>query len=456
MLDLEGGPATGLPSLDLKSAPPKVAHTAPGLDLDAAKLPPLPGAGGAPRPSRPKAKRPSDPRRKRAKGNPKQGGATAADGGVGFDPLDDAFSNLGGGGPALELDAATPKKRKRRSTGGARASGDGGDTPAPDPDRALDKLAAYPAPPQGAVQAAPYFARVLLRRRAIDEEIARLDFARRRAETQADEALTALGEALFAKRDDPDMARLAESCAEIANVQDTMGSLDANAASQKQTSQGAMSAADTEAARIEAELAPLRRRETKLQAQLEALTSKAKRAEAARKRTEQQLKQLNARDPQNKDRIKALQAELGAHFQDHRMLTEHVEPLEGELGRMRREVARRLGTLAALREEQRNANAALRRIEDSHRSASGSARTALQQAMANLGGEALDLDLAALAGETATAAEQARQRAQDRQAEQDRHRLARDRYDHDAFARGRGVVFGALALLVVLVVVAAL
>jgi hypothetical protein len=138
------------------------------------------------------------------------------------------------------------------------------------------------------------------------------------------------------------------------------------------------------------------------------------------------------------------------------MLTEHVEPLEGELGRMRREVARRLGTLAALREEQRNANAALRRIEDSHRSASGSARTALQQAMANLGGEALDLDLAALAGETATAAEQARQRAQDRQAEQDRHRLARDRYDHDAFARGRGVVFGALALLVVLVVVAAL
>jgi hypothetical protein len=152
--------------------------------------------------------------------------------------LDGRFSDAMAQGPALEMASLQPKRAEETPVRAAPAvpalSPEVPRSPAPPRARRVQDLARYGQAPPRLLGAIPYFLRVYSRRRVLEDQLSALTQQRKRLELASDDGLIQLGQALYGKRNDP---QLRPVTAQLRLVSETVQEVGARAAAVKRTEQ---------------------------------------------------------------------------------------------------------------------------------------------------------------------------------------------------------------------------
>jgi chromosome segregation ATPase len=307
----------------------------------------------------------------------------------------------------------------------------------------VDELAGFGARPRRHFETVPYFVRVLLRKRALELELQGLTAHRKRLDTQTEEALCALGEALYGLHTDARLKPLAQQLRVVAETKKQVGVKEAASLQANDEHGRELQKLQQDVRKVEADAVPLRNREADMQARADKLKAHIKRKEAAARKAEEDIKALRASpDVTAIERIRALEAERDAHVGEVQSRNVQLLPVHEDLGALRREIAKLMETLTALHAEERKYTQAMDREQERHRVSTGGARNALKDVLRALAAAAQQAKLAALAPALATAATDAEARAKTKRNVEETFRAAVQSYDHEAYTRGMYILVG--------------
>jgi hypothetical protein len=287
------------------------------------------------------------------------------------------------------------------------------------------------------------------------EQLAALSAQRKRADDAAGEELAKVGEALYALRDDPQLADLSRQVAAVKEAEARAGKVEAESQKRKQELQRTLAKLDRDLGRREKHVAPRRAREAELAASLEEMRARARKLDAQRKKLEAELETVRAKGG-NPERFGALQNERDARHGELQTLGIEMRPLEDDLAKVQREVAKHTKAIAALQEEKQAATTLLQRAEQAHRVSFGTAKGVRLAALLSLANAAIKIGLGELVPDCEKAADDAAEQAEEKRALEEIHRAAVDSYDHKAFSQGLTILLGgsvALFLLLAVIVV---
>jgi chromosome segregation ATPase len=355
---------------------------------------------------------------------------------------DDPFNAAFGGArtaPATALDLDVEEEAPRSS-------------PLPDPEpsseekraRAIRELAQYGPAPRKWFEEPMYWFRVLNRRRVLAEELLALSAQRKRTDDEAQEGLSALGDALDTLRDDPRLASLARLFHAVEEAEYAVGSAAAAGERQRGDVTSELARLTKELQRAEQQAAPLREREAQLGKRVEELRARASAADARRRKAEAELEAMRSgRVQAPAERWGAVSAEHEARLSECQTLGVELRPLEDDLGNLRRELSARMRKITSLNHEKRSKAGALERAQQNSRVSVGSARGAYQQSLLALANAALKAGLHELVPEQAALVSQAAERAEKKRQQEELHRAATYSYDAGAYQRGFTMLLGA-------------
>lgn len=471
-LDLEGDGLAGLPSLEKLAVPSRArartsatsttlgggrgggATVAATLDGD-----PL-GLLGNPAPARPKAPPRSEELSATGKRKAQRARAETKDGlpdsvpdqsalyGRGMVLDEDPFNTAFGSGqqaPALELDADERNDLPEEEVDLATRAPQ--ETPEQARRRELEEVAQYGPRPPNILGAPVYWIKVMLRRRALDQELLTVAAQRKRAEDAATEALVALGEALYAHRDDERLAKLRKLIVAIGEADGQLGHVDAAGQKRKQSTTSELSRLERDLARLEKQAEPVREREAALAAELAEIDGRRQHAEMLRKKAESELDALARKgaavDP---ELLAALKAERDVRHGDVQTIGVEMRPVQDDLGLVRKDLGKILRQIAVVQSEKQTNITVMDRAASHDRVSRGHAQSARQQALLALANAAAKHKLLALVPEQGASARDARARADEKKALEELHRAAAGSYDHDAYQRGMIILLGGSGL----------
>ena len=399
------------------------------------------------------------------------GGATLGDG------LDDPLS---ASGPALELAIPEPRAKPpvRRSPLGP--SGRPGSAPAlrsrPAPSRPVPSrpvpsrsVPSRPAPPEmpelpadgipevevlaaadyglapkGLFASVPYVLHVFNRRRDIQQALRDGARVRDEAARGARRALVALGGDLSGRENELGAGSLA---AELEAVRRCSAATEESTALREQARkelEGRMGSLGSRLEVARAEVGPLRDRETKLLTQLKVREADLSRATARLKRVEIELRNLRSAPEPDEPRMELHEADRVARTTEVEAAKAPVLELTEALAPVRRELAAKLGRVNEIDAERRQLEATVHRTENVHGSSMGQANAQLEEALLNLGEQAMAQQLG-----PGPVFEAARAALEALNARERRHALlsrALGAYDKPAVQRGAAILGGAALL----------
>jgi hypothetical protein len=321
--------------------------------------------------------------------------------------------------------------------------------------RTIREIAQYGAPPEKLYGAPAYWVRIVLRKRVLMEQLAALSAQRKRADDAANEALAKLGEALYALREDAQLADLSRQIAAVKDAEARAGEVEAESQKRKQELQRTLAKLDRDLGRREKHVAPLRIKESELTAKIDELKARARKLDAQRKKLETELEAVRAKGG-NPERFGALQTERDARHGELQNLGIEMRPLEDDLAALQRDIAKHTRAIGALQEQRQAANTQLQRAEQTHRVSFGTAKGVRLQALLSLANAGIKIGLGELVPDCEKAADDAAEQAEEKRALEEIHRAAVDSYDHKAFSQGLTILLGgsvALFLLLAVLVV---
>lgn len=397
---------------------------------------------------------------------------TARFGPGGAGPLDDSFDDSLGGLPGLDF--GPPETMPLPDMGGGVVGGVMDDPLAPPielapvelprvevasvvpskspgpreiTDAEVLRLADFGLPPEGFFGAIPYALNVFQRKRVL--AAARAAVARRRsgAQKRAAAELAVLGQALLDQQAEVDLSALRSFIEAAERTGAKAAESNADQARAEASATEGRAAITDELGAAQAEVDPFRDQETKLRSQLEVRGHDLKRAQAQLKRVE--IQRRNA--PGGGDEL--LDADFEARQAEVSLLEGKVKELQTELGRVRRELATRLGRVAAIEEDRRKAEAGFVGSTGLHKGSARTARDEGEMALAELAEEALRQQLAGGAGESAAKGEKALLDRDERLRDEKLHDRALAAFDNSTYLRGWGLIGTAALLIVVALIV---
>jgi hypothetical protein len=367
------------------------------------------------------------------------------------DPLNNQFGSNGGNAAALELEHVDENDDIAPS-----APPEPVETSEQQRARQIKELAGYGVAPTSVVAEPSYWVRVMLRKRALETELLALAAQRKRADDGTNEALTVMGQALRALGDDERLAKLRKLLAAVAEADTRIGAAEAQGAKKKQGVHQELARLDRDLAKLEQKASPLRGREAKLLEELEQIDGSLKRADLLRKKAEAELEALQRKGGGDVETWGALKAERDARHGEVQSLGIQMRPLQDDLAVLRKELAQQMRAIEVVQSEKQGASTSLERAQQSHRMATGSARGALQQALASLANAAFKAGLDTLVADEAAAVVEARERAQEKRTNEELMRAAATSYDHAAYSRGMMILCGGTGLFFLALVIAIL
>ncbi len=366
---------------------------------------------------------------------------------TGLTSLDDALAVPGSqAGPALDLVSMPPPRAQAPADAVVRPA-------AAERNRAqqAQELSGYGATPTKLFQTIPYFVRVMLRKRELDAELASLTLHRKRLDTQADDAMCALAELFYAQRQDPRLKSLNQQLRVVAQSTTQVGAQEAAGARVADQHKRDLDVLLADLQKVESEAVPLRKRESAAQQRADGCKAQIKRNEGLMHKLEAEIKELrSSTDVIAIDRITALQAECEAHQGEIQTLNVQLLPLQDDLGTLRRELAKHMGTVSALHEEQRKLTGVMEREVERHRVSAGGARAAHREALRSLASSALRAKLGGMFPEQAKTALEAEERAAKKRQAEDVQRAAVESYDPAKYKQGMLLLVGGTAAVFVL------
>jgi hypothetical protein len=360
------------------------------------------------------------------------------------DPFNQAFG-AGGSNAALELEHERERvSPEPEETTDAEPVPVVEETPVEVRERRIGEIAAYGAAPARVTGYPLYCVRVLLRKRVVAEELAALSIQRRRADDAASEALAKLGEALYSQRQDPDLAPLAKLFAAVSAAEHQVGHVEAQGQKRKSETDQELERLDQMLETLDRKAAPLRQRETEIDADLTQRKAEVRRADMLLRKAEAELEALlRSKAAADGERVAAMHAERDARHGELQTLGIELRPVEDELGTVRRQLAQLLRTAASLQEEKQMTVVAHDRATQNHRVSSGSARGARAQALVSLATAALKQGFQELAPEQTQGVDESTERAERKRQQEELHRAALNSYDHKAYSQGLTALLGA-------------
>jgi chromosome segregation ATPase len=291
---------------------------------------------------------------------------------------------------------------------------------------------------------------VMLRKRVLEQELVSVSTARKRLDAQADDALCALGAAMYGQRNDQRLKPLIQQLRVVAETIEQVGAKEAAGQQANDQHRQELARLTRELAKVDFEASPLRRREAELQAKVDALKVQIKRREAQVRKVDGELEKLRAsKEFSAGDQIAVLEAEREARLGELQSCNVQLVPLQEDLGALRRELAKHMGTITALREEETAVTRAMDREQERHRISTGGARSAQREALRSLATGAQRAKIAALAAPENEAAIEAAERARKKLEAEELQRAATNSYDDDGYKRGMYILVGGTALVFV-------
>ena len=360
------------------------------------------------------------------------GAAPAATGGLGYQPLD-----AGG----MDPEAPVPEVGDEPASEAAPAP-----TAAELRARRIAELAGYGPEPSNLVRTIPYAVRVMLRKRELDVKLEGLAAVCKRADAAAEAALMRVGEALFALRDDPRTEAIAARARRVEQALRLSQDVEAAAQGDLQGAQQALAAIAPQLAQLEGEVAELRRDEATVRAKFDALSARARQADALHAQAVQAIQALQAKPPVDRARLAALASEREARNAERRYMEVQISPTETELGEARRELAARVQVLQELQAQRAAIEEAAGRTLASREASLAAAHSMQRTALVGLARAAMMADIVGLAGEAADAADDALAHAHALRDEEDVYKRARDEFDEDAYTKGLTILVGGSVL----------
>jgi hypothetical protein len=316
--------------------------------------------------------------------------------------------------------------------------------------RAMKELSGYGDEPKGLIQCVPYFIRVMLRKRVLEDELAGLVTQRKRLDAQADDALCAFAEAIYERRNDERCKNLNQQFRVVAEAREQVGAKEAAGQQANAQHKQEMGRLTRELAKIELLVQPLRKRETELQAREDALRAQIKRREGLVKKAQGELQKIReSKELSAGDRIAVLEADIEAANGEIQSCNVQLLPLQEDLGVLRRDIAKHMGTIAALREEEAGVTRAMDREQERHRVSTGGAKSAYREALRSLATAAQRGKVAELCAAQHKAVVDATERARKKLEAEELQRAANNGYDVAAYKRGMFLIVGTTTLLFV-------
>jgi hypothetical protein len=318
----------------------------------------------------------------------------------------------------------------------------------------VEGVAGYGPPPEHLLAAAVYALAVWNRRGALRE--ARGGAARRlrKAASEAERAIGAFGRSIVEAGDPALAGALGDAYREAARALAEAEAADHRGAAALASVQQEQARADDEVAAAEAEVGPFRDQETKLAAQLEVAEHDLRRTQARLARAEIELRNLNATGGGPAERAAMLEADVEARRAEATVLEGRVAERSRELGRVRRELALRVGRVAAAEEARRTAGKQAKKASSVHEAAQTAVERGRDAALFALGREALWRGVGGgLEGAEAAAGAEREWAARAREVAL--HDAALDGWDRGGFLKGASVLGAGLAIGLVTALVAA-
>jgi hypothetical protein len=365
--------------------------------------------------------------------------------------LDDRFSDQLQAGPSLEVASLSPHAQPRQERPSpqppphVRREAPRRDSPKPVPRESpaelrakrIRDLARYPAVPEKWIGAVAYFWRVYSRRRELESQVQKLTQQRKRLDLANDDALFALGQALYAKRDEPELQPLA---AQLRVVGESAQEVGARTAAAKRTEAGLsqeIAGLEQELAAAQAAAEPVQAREATLSKTLDLHLQQIKRREMLIRKGEVDAKT----DP---SRLPEFQTERELHRSEIQAMQAKLPPIEVELASVRGSLEKQRAQIASLQERLRKLQGQMGREHERERVSVGGSQSAHREALRSLATAAMKYEISA----TVTPAEhkaafEARQIADAQRESEELMRAAVSCYDADVYKRGMQLVMGA-------------
>jgi hypothetical protein len=358
------------------------------------------------------------------------------------DPFNTAFGS-GQQAPALELDAQTNDLPEEEVDLPQTSR----ETPEQARRRELEEIAQYGPRPTNIFGAPPYWIKVMLRRRALDQELLTVAAQRKRAEDAATEAMVALGEAIYGHRDDERLVKLRKLLSAIGEAEGHLGSVDAEGQKRKQNTSTELTRLERELARLDKQAEPVREREAVLNAELAEIEGRRQNAEMLRKKAEGELEALARKgaavDP---ELLAALKAERDVRHGDVQTIGVEMRPVQDDLGLVRKDLGKILRQIAVVQSEKQTNITVMDRAASHDRVSRGQAQSARNQALLALANAAGKHKLLGLVPEEGASARDARARADEKKAYEELHRAAAGSYDASAYQQGMIMLLGGSGL----------
>ena len=369
----------------------------------------------------------------------------------------------------LELDLAVPEVRSpepsRRigvadiSSPGAIRAGGAGVRGAALYDLEVQRIAGYGKPPDGLLAAIPYALHVLSRRGVLKREAEQAKQLRRSADASARRALIDLGRALYERRDAID---LGEISSRVEAVRRATGEVVVNQRDPRATRKEIdekRAELEARAREANADLAPWRDKETRLNTQLNIKKGELDRVNARLKRIEIEIRNVTARVRQaggtaDEAQLAALEADAEARRAEAAVAEGPVRELLEELATVRREVAARAAVTATIDQERRSMEELAREVDGELSRTAAHATAEAEEAFLALGEEGHVRGLDETLPSHAAKVEAALGQLEDRRRREELHMKAIDAWDRPAMKKGAIVIGAAGALILAMLVLA--
>ncbi|HEX4354620.1 MAG TPA: hypothetical protein VHZ95_16940, partial [Polyangiales bacterium] len=335
---------------------------------------------------------------------------------------------------AHESEAPTPSAPKMTSQPAA-----------PSPAMQLAQLAGYGTPPQKLFQTVPYFFRVSSRKRSLQAQLSAQSLQRKRSELRADDAQTAMGEALYALREDRQLQPLAAQLKLVQDAREQIGRNNVAAKRTIQTRKRELEALSQRLVQAKREVAPFRDRANALGQQIELGKAKLRDLDKQLRKLDSERKGLKgASQVAALSQIATLDGEretlLLASHDGERELAPAIEAL----AEVEKTVLEHDQAIARLDEQQRKTAEATERDSDRHRITARSAANAYRETLRSLAHAAVRCGLGELAAPALRNASEAEAPIADERHSEDMLRRALASYDHAAYRRGMQIVAGGI------------
>jgi len=341
---------------------------------------------------------------------------------------------------ALEIEAQVAAREPERKPAAVAT-----EDPATLQARKVSQLAGYGAPPQKLLQSVPYFFRVAARKRELQVRVIALTLQRKQLEHKSEDAHCALGEALYAQRNDPRLAALAPQFKVVQEARQQIGTHAAASKRGTQAQKRGLEALAQQALRVKRQAEPFEARATELAERLEAGRTNIGRLEQRLRKAEADLKALKASaQPAALDQIAELELERDAVRGEVQSLNVELVPLTEDLARVKQQIAKLADEQMQLAEQQQRVSETAERNEGRQRIAAGGVQSAHREALRSLANVAARHQLADFAQPALKTAAAAEAPIAAQRQDEDLLRKALMSFDHAAYERGMQLVAGGI------------